>query len=162
MTGFTFSDYIQQTLQEKEAPKVSSSGIGGNGDEAVKALCQELVSENRLRHYQMEQQERIIKILNEKVEALELHRATQLGQDKIVGFMVGAIVLSLLSLATSIFFKPAASAGDTAASSVLVEPAAVAAPTTGAEPTVVAEPMTGAEPAVAAEQATTQNVQTAQ
>lgn len=105
MTGFTFSDYIQQTIYEKETKKPISSGMGNDSD-AIKSLCQELVSENRLRQYQIEQQERLIKVLNEKVEALELHRATQLGQDKIIGFMVGAIVLSLLSLATSIFFKP--------------------------------------------------------
>lgn len=128
MTGFTFSDYVQQTLHEKETKKLSSSGVGS--DDAIKTLCQELVSENRLRQYQLEQQERVIKVLNEKVEALELHRATQLGQDKIIGFMVGAIVLSLLSLATSIFFKPAGLESATSTpSAVTAEPVAVGEPT---------------------------------
>lgn len=106
MTGFTFSDYLQHTMLEKENVKASTSGIGGS-DDSIKQLCQELISEHRLQHYQIEQQGRTIAALNDKVEALELHRATQLGQDKIIGFLVGAIVLSLLSLATSIFFKPA-------------------------------------------------------
>lgn len=82
-----------------------SSGIGSEID-AVKALCQNFHSDARLQHYRLEQQQQEIQALKEKVEMLELHKATQLGQDKIVGFMVGAIVLSLLSLITSIFFSP--------------------------------------------------------
>ena len=83
----------------------SSSGIGNDMD-AIKALCQNLTSEARLQQYRLEQQHNEIKALKEKIGALELHKATQVGQDKIIGFMVGAIVLSLLSLATSIFFSP--------------------------------------------------------
>lgn len=82
-----------------------SSGIGSSF-EALKSLAQEVHSESRLQQYRLETQQEAIRALKDKVEALELHKATQLGQDKIVGFMVGAIVLSLLSLATSIFFSP--------------------------------------------------------
>lgn len=83
-----------------------SSGIG-NDLNAIKALCQNLNAEVRLQEYRLEQQQQEIQALREKVDMLSLHKATQLGQDKIIGFMVGAIVLSLLSLATSIFFSPA-------------------------------------------------------
>jgi len=83
-----------------------SSGIGNDLD-SVKAFCRDIHSEARLQQYRIEHQQREIESLKEKVETLELHKATQLGQDKIVGFLVGAIVLSLLSLATSIFFSPA-------------------------------------------------------
>lgn len=83
----------------------NSSGIGNDID-AIAAFCQNMNSEVRLQQYRLEQQHHEIQALKEKVETLELHKATQLGQDKIVGFMVGAIVLSLLSLATSIFFSP--------------------------------------------------------
>ena len=88
-------------------PKLNpiSSGIGSNF-EALKMLAQEVHSESRLQQYRLETQQEAIRALKEKVEILELHKATQLGQDKIVGFMVGAIVLSLLSLATSIFLSP--------------------------------------------------------
>jgi hypothetical protein len=82
-----------------------SSGVGSNFESLV-SFCQNIQSENRLHQYRVEQQQQEIRLLKEKVEVLELHKATQLGQDKIVGFMVGAIVLSLLSLATSIFFSP--------------------------------------------------------
>ncbi|MGF1522835.1 MAG: hypothetical protein ACFBSF_11025 [Leptolyngbyaceae cyanobacterium] len=82
-----------------------SSGVGSSF-EALKSLAQEVHSESRLQQYRLETQQEAIRALKEKVETLELHKATQLGQDKIVGFMVGAIVLSLLSLATSIFFSP--------------------------------------------------------
>ena len=82
-----------------------SSGIGSNYD-ALASYCQNIQAESRLQQYRIEQQQQEIRSLKEKVEVLELHKATQLGQDKIVGFMVGAIVLSLLSLATSIFFSP--------------------------------------------------------
>ncbi|NER78166.1 MAG: hypothetical protein F6K42_01045 [Leptolyngbya sp. SIO1D8] len=83
-----------------------SSGIGNDID-AVTAFCQNLHSETRLQQYRLEQQHQEIQALKDKVETLEIHKATQLGQDKIIGFMVGAIVLSILSLATSIFFAPA-------------------------------------------------------
>jgi hypothetical protein len=82
-----------------------SSGIGGNFD-SLTAFRQNIQAETSLQQYRIEQQQQEIRALKEKVEILELHKATQLGQDKIVGFMVGAIVLSLLSLATSIFFSP--------------------------------------------------------
>lgn len=83
----------------------NSSGIG-NDQDTLSAFCQNLRSESRLQQYRLEQQHREIQELKDKVETLELHKATQLGQDKIIGFMVGAIVLSILSLATSIFFSP--------------------------------------------------------
>ncbi len=83
--------------------------MGGNFD-SLTAFCQNIQAEARLQQYRIEQQQQEIRSLKEKVEILELHKATQLGQDKIVGFMVGAIVLSLLSLATSIFFSPNESA----------------------------------------------------
>lgn len=83
----------------------NSSGIG-NDQDTLAAFCQNLRSESRLQQYRLEQQHREIQELKDKVEMLELHKATQLGQDKIIGFMVGAIVLSILSLATSIFFSP--------------------------------------------------------
>lgn len=84
----------------------SSSGVGTDLD-TLNAFCQNLHSESRLQQYRLEQQHQEIQALKDKVEMLELYKATQLGQDKIVGFLVGAIVLSLLSLATSIFFSPA-------------------------------------------------------
>lgn len=74
--------------------------------ESLKSLVQNVHSESRLQQYRLEQQQTEIQDLKAKVQRLELHKATQLGQDKIVGFMVGAIVLSLLSLVTSIFFSP--------------------------------------------------------
>lgn len=86
-------------------PSNGASISSGNHD-SLTALCQNIQAEARLQHYQVEQQQQEIKILKDKVQLLELHKATQLGQDKIVGFMVGAIVLSLLSLVTSIFFSP--------------------------------------------------------
>ncbi len=86
----------------------SSSGIG-NDLNAIRAYCQNLNAEIRLQTYRLEEQQQEIQDLKEKVEMLALHKATQLGQDKIIGFMVGAIVLSLLSLATSVFFTPAQS-----------------------------------------------------
>lgn len=78
----------------------------GNNHESLTSFCQNIQAEARLQQYRIEQQQQEIRALKEKVQGLELHKATQLGQDKIVGFMVGAIVLSLLSLATSIFFSP--------------------------------------------------------
>lgn len=83
----------------------NSSGIGQDLDSII-AFCQNTHAEARLQHYQIEQHQQAIQALRQKVESLELHKATQVGQDKIIGFMVGAIVLSLLSLATSIFFQP--------------------------------------------------------
>ena len=82
-----------------------SSGIG-NDLESLAVFCKNVHAESRLQQYRLEQQQEEIRSLKDKVQVLELHKATQLGQDKIVGFMVGAIVLSLLSLATSIFFSP--------------------------------------------------------
>ncbi|MDB9525634.1 hypothetical protein PN498_06515 [Oscillatoria sp. CS-180] len=95
-------------LTNSSHPSSISSGIGNNL-ESLASLCQSVQAEARLQQYRIEQQQQEIKSLQEKVQILELHKATQLGQDKIVGFMVGAIVLSLLSLATSIFFSPAKS-----------------------------------------------------
>lgn len=92
-------------LSNPSNPSSPSSGIGGN-HESLTSLCQNMQSEARLQQYRIEQQQQEIRALKDKVQVLELHKATQLGQDKIVGFMVGAIVLSLLSLATSIFFSP--------------------------------------------------------
>lgn len=89
-------------------PSSISSGVGGS-HESLTSFCQNIQAEARLQQYRIEQQQQEIRVLKDKVQALELHKATQLGQDKIVGFMVGAIVLSLLSLATSIFFSPAES-----------------------------------------------------
>jgi hypothetical protein len=104
MNGMTFSEYVKQNLTDKDLnysapPRPSSTSDSNHG------ICQELISDYRLKNYQIEQQERMIHNLSEKVAALELHRVTQLGQDKIIGFMVGALLLSLLSLATSIFYK---------------------------------------------------------
>ena len=90
-------------------PSSISSGVGSS-HEALTSVCQNIQAEARLQQYRIEQQQQELRVLKDKVRALELHKATQLGQDKIVGFMVGAIVLSLLSLATSIFFSPAESA----------------------------------------------------
>jgi predicted ribosome quality control (RQC) complex YloA/Tae2 family protein len=73
--------------------------------ESIFSLCQHTIAESRLQRYQLEQSQREIQLLRDKVQSLELHKATQLGQDKIIGFLVGAIVLSLLSLATTFFFK---------------------------------------------------------
>lgn len=97
---------------------ISTSGIGNNC-EALKAMAQEVHTQSRLQQYRLEQQQEIIDALNAKVQLLEIHKATQLGQDKIIGFMVGAVVLSLLSLATSIFFAPP----DAAQASLKLEPA---------------------------------------
>lgn len=96
-------------INTPSSPSSISSGIG-NGYDSITSFCQNVQAENRLQQYRIEQQQQEIRALKEKVEVLELHKATQLGQDKIVGFMVGAIVLSLLSLATSIFFSPSESA----------------------------------------------------
>jgi uncharacterized protein (DUF2062 family) len=92
-------------LNNPSNPGSISSGAGSSF-ESLTAFCQNIQSEARLQQYRIEQQQQEIRSLKEKVEILELHKATQLGQDKIVGFMVGAIVLSLLSLITSIFFSP--------------------------------------------------------
>lgn len=97
------------TFHNVPTPTSISSGIGNNF-EALKAIAQDTHSEARLQQYRLEMQQEAIRALKEKVEMLELHKATQLGQDKIVGFMVGAIVLSLLSLATSIFLSPSETA----------------------------------------------------
>ena len=106
------------TLNSTPTSTSISSGIGSNF-EALKVLAQEVHSEARLQQYRLEMQQEAIQALKAKVEALELHKATQLGQDKIVGFMVGAIVLSLLSLATSIFFSPSQTAQVTLRSDVV-------------------------------------------
>lgn len=88
-------------------PNLNSNSSGStNEPDALTSIYQSLHSESRLQQYRLEQQHQEIQALKDKVELLELHKATQLGQDKIIGFMVGAIVLSLLSLATSIFFAP--------------------------------------------------------
>jgi len=92
-------------LTNPSNPSSISSGTG-NSHESLTSFCQNIQAEARLQQYRIEQQQQEIGALKDKVQALELHKATQLGQDKIVGFMVGAIVLSLLSLATSIFFSP--------------------------------------------------------
>jgi hypothetical protein len=92
-------------LSNPSNPGSLSSNSSGNY-ESLTNFCQNIQSEARLQQYQIEQQQQEIKSLKRQVQVLELHKATQLGQDKIVGFMVGAIVLSLLSLATSIFFTP--------------------------------------------------------
>lgn len=92
-------------LTNPSNPSSISSGIGNN-HESLTSFCQNIQAEARLQQYRIEQQQQEIRALKDKVQVLELHKATQLGQDKIVGFMVGAIVLSLLSLATSIFFSP--------------------------------------------------------
>ncbi|MGF1459557.1 MAG: hypothetical protein ACFBSG_11075 [Leptolyngbyaceae cyanobacterium] len=93
-------------LTTSSTPSSISSGVSGS-HESLAALYQNMQAEVHLQQYRIEQQQQEIRLLKDKVQALELHKATQLGQDKIVGFMVGAIVLSLLSLATSIFFSPA-------------------------------------------------------
>ena len=95
-----------------------TSEVGSNF-EALKMLAQGVQAESRLQQYRLETQQEAIRVLKEKVEILELHKATQLGQDKIVGFMVGAIVLSLLSLATSIFLSPSSTAQVTRHSAVV-------------------------------------------
>lgn len=92
-------------LHNPSNPSSISSGASG-GHDTLTSFCQNIQAEARLQQYRIEQQQQEIRSLKEKVQVLELHKATQLGQDKIVGFMVGAIVLSLLSLATSIFFSP--------------------------------------------------------
>ena len=92
-------------LSNPSNPSSISSGMGNN-HESITSLCQNIQAEARLQQYRIEQQQQEIRALKDKVQGLELHKATQLGQDKIIGFMVGAIVLSLLSLATSIFFSP--------------------------------------------------------
>ncbi len=94
-----------QMLSNPSNPTPTSSGISASHD-SLTSFCQNIQSEARLQQYRIEQQQQEIRALKDKVQILELHKATQLGQDKIVGFMVGAIVLSLLSLATSIFFSP--------------------------------------------------------
>ncbi len=73
--------------------------------DSVLAFCQNTVAEARLQRYQLEQHHKDIQSLEDRVQHLELHKATQLGQDKIVGFLVGAVVLSLLSLVTTFFFR---------------------------------------------------------
>lgn len=73
--------------------------------DSVLAFCQNTVAEARLQRYQLEQHHKDIQSLEDRVQHLELHKATQLGQDKIVGFLVGAVVLSLLSLITTFFFR---------------------------------------------------------
>ena len=108
------------TLNTQNNLSSISSGIGTELD-ALKAFSQNALSEARLQQYRLEMQQEAIQALKEKVEILELHKATQLGQDKIVGFMVGAIVLSLLSLATSIFFSPHEAAHASLHSKVLHE-----------------------------------------
>jgi len=92
-------------LTNPSNPSSISSGSSSN-HESLTAFCQNIQAEARLQQYRIEQQQQEIRALKDKVQVLELHKATQLGQDKIVGFLVGAIVLSLLSLATSIFFSP--------------------------------------------------------
>lgn len=92
-------------LSNPSNPGSMGSNPSGN-HESLTAICQNIQAESRLQQYRIDQQQQEIKSLKHKVQVLELHKATQLGQDKIVGFMVGAIVLSLLSLATSIFFSP--------------------------------------------------------
>lgn len=73
--------------------------------DSILAFCQNTVAEARLQRYQLEQHHKDIQSLEDRVQHLELHKATQLGQDKIVGFLVGAVVLSLLSLITTFFFR---------------------------------------------------------
>ena len=73
--------------------------------DTVLSFCQNTVAEARLQRYQLEQHHKDIQTLEDRVQHLELHKATQLGQDKIVGFLVGAVVLSLLSLVTTFFFR---------------------------------------------------------
>lgn len=92
-------------LSNPSNPSSISSG-SNSAHESLTSFCQNIQAEARLQQYRIEQQQQEIRCLKDKVQVLELHKATQLGQDKIVGFMVGAIVLSLLSLATSIFFSP--------------------------------------------------------
>ncbi len=107
-------------LTNPSNPTPTSSNISGS-HESVTSFCQNIQAEARLQQYRIEQQQQEIRALKDKVQILELHKATQLGQDKIVGFMVGAIVLSLLSLATSIFFSPNEQTQMSLRSSILLE-----------------------------------------
>ncbi|NJN21392.1 MAG: hypothetical protein HC812_09655 [Leptolyngbya sp. RL_3_1] len=103
MNGMTFSEYVKQNLADKDLQYSSPTRPSSTSD-SNHGICQELISDYRLKSYQIEQQERMIHNLTEKVVALELHRVTQLGQGKIIGLVVSAIALSFISLATAIFF----------------------------------------------------------
>ncbi|MEM9483401.1 MAG: hypothetical protein AAGA83_06885 [Cyanobacteria bacterium P01_F01_bin.116] len=46
-----------------------------------------------------------ISALKKRVHELEMHQATQIGQDKIVGFVAGAFILSLISILAPFFIR---------------------------------------------------------
>ncbi len=111
---------MMSVMSEKTAETNFSSS---SNQDLILSFCQNTIAEARLQRYQLEQHHKDIQSLEDRVQHLELHKATQLGQDKIVGFLVGAVVLSLLSLLTTFFFRlpeNASKADNTASNTGLV------------------------------------------
>jgi succinylglutamate desuccinylase len=85
---------------------VASRENGSNSNlESLSSFLQNALAETRLQRYQLQEHTQDIESLKQRVQTLELGKATQIGQDKIVGFLVGAVVLSMLSMVTTLFFK---------------------------------------------------------
>lgn len=89
-----------------ENVSMSVGGHGSNsGSDPIASFYQNTMAEAKLQRYQLQEHSEDLETLQQRVQTLELHKATQFGQDKIVGFLVGAIVLSLLSMVTTFFFR---------------------------------------------------------
>lgn len=83
----------------------SQAGLPDHSTDPLASFCQNAVSEARLQKHQLQEHDQDIETLLQRVQHLELHKATQIGQDKIVGFLAGAVVLSLISIVVTFFFK---------------------------------------------------------
>ncbi len=83
----------------------SNLNTSNTSSDSLTSFCQNAASESHLQRYQLQEHNQDIETLMQRVQHLELHKATQIGQDKIVGFLVGAVVLSLISIVTTFFFK---------------------------------------------------------
>jgi hypothetical protein len=68
-------------------------------------FCKNVAADTQIHNYQLHQHHQDLEELQNRIKALELSKATQMGQDKIVGFLVGAIILSTLSILTTFFFR---------------------------------------------------------
>lgn len=84
----------------------SRENVADYGSDTLASFVQNSLAETRLQRYQLQEHTQDLESLKQRVQALELGKATQIGQDKIVGFLVGAIVLSMLSMVAPLFFKP--------------------------------------------------------
>jgi hypothetical protein len=77
-------------------------------------------SDIRLHDFRLNRQQQDLNTLQREFQALEAsikqletYQAKQIGQDKVIGFLVSAIVLSLASIVVSFFFNPKEASSNT-------------------------------------------------